>query len=105
MQTFATWHGWTEKANGTSLIGYVNISYKELVLKLGKPNEGDGYKTDAEWLLEFDDGTIATIYNYKDGYNYLGKREGTAKTKLTEWHIGGYDEKAVHHVHELLGIS
>lgn len=97
---FAIWHDW-KPGYGGSLQGYIDITYKELVKKLGSPSDGDGYKTDAEWFIEFEDGTCASIYNYKDGISYNGKREGTPKTKITEWHIGGLDDKSNYKVHEL----
>lgn len=88
----------------TSLQGYLNITYKEITDKLGKPVEDfDDYKSDAEWRVMFDGGTYATIYNYKDGKNYLGA-EGTPKTKITEWHIGGEGQLARDLVEMLFGI-
>jgi len=87
----------------TCLQGYIDISYKDLVEKLGEPSENyDDYKSDAEWQLEFEDGTVATLYNYKDGRNYLGA-EGLDKEEIRDWHIGGNDTRAVEKVHELLG--
>jgi hypothetical protein len=86
---------------GTCLQGYITVSYSTLKRIFGKPTVGDGHKTDAEWEIEFADGTVATIYNYKDGKNYCGS-EGTAKTKITEWHIGGKAQKAVELVTELI---
>lgn len=78
--------------NGTSLQGYLNTSYKSLVAVFGEPNcEGDGYKVDAEWIGSIN-GKTFTIYNYKDGRNYMGK-EGLATTKITDWHIGGNDKQ------------
>jgi hypothetical protein len=56
--------------SGTCLQGYIVKYYDQLVDLLGEPTSGDGYKVDAEWLIKFDDGTVATIYNYKDGINY-----------------------------------
>lgn len=87
--------------HGTSLQGYVYCDYSVLKKAFGKPNTGDQYKIDAEWDLEFEDGVIATIYNYKDGKNYNGK-DGTPKTKITEWHIGGKSQEAVDRVHKIL---
>ena len=81
--------------SGTSLQGYVEAPYAKLKAVFGKPHDGDGHKVDAGWEIRFADGTIATIYNYKDGVNYLGRGEGTPKTKITDWHIGGHDKKAV----------
>jgi len=73
---------------GTSFQGYIEVSFTELRRLFGKPTDGDAYKNDAHWIVKTPSGT-ATIYNYKDGRNYLG-REGTPKTKIKEWNIGGY---------------
>jgi len=81
----------SETLIGTSLVGEIKVPYKKLVKLLGKPNaNGDDYKTDAEWGIVVND-KIMTIYNYKDGKNYLGKN-GIATTKLTDWHIGGTED-------------
>jgi hypothetical protein len=88
--------------NGTGLQGYVNVDYKTLCKVFGKENcDGDGYKVDAEWLLEFSDGVVATIYNYKDGKNYNG-RAGLAKSNITNWHVGGHSARAVANVEDML---
>ena len=75
--------------NGTSLKGYISTDYATLVEVFGKEHsDGDGYKVDAEWMLQFSNGVVATIYNYKDGRNYCGA-EGLDKEDLYDWHIGG----------------
>lgn len=80
---------------GSSLQGYIDCDYATLKKVFGKEHsDGDGYKVDAEWALKFSDGTYATIYNYKDGKNYCGK-SGLAKTKITDWHVGGQSARAV----------
>lgn len=80
--------------SGTSYIGAIDISYAELVEKLGEGTEFfDDYKCDAEWVIQFGSGQIATIYNYKDGRNYLGL-DGKDKEDIRDWHIGG-DTQAV----------
>jgi len=83
-----------KKAVGTSLQGYVDTTYRKLVSVFGKATKGDGYKTDAEWIVQFSDGTIATVYNYKDGKNYNGK-DGLPLSKIRDWHIGGRSKRAV----------
>lgn len=88
----------------TSLQGYVDASYKQIVKVFGKPGDGDGEKVDAEWEIIFEDGTVATIYNYKDGKNYNGE-EGTKTEDITDWHIGGTDKKAVERVNEALSVK
>lgn len=81
----------------SSLKGYIDISFDELVEKLGKPTCRDEYKTDAQWTLQFEDGIVASIYNYKNGRNYLGA--GAPLTEeIKDWNIGGYKENAVIHV-------
>lgn len=72
----------------TSLVGEIAVDYATLKRFFGQPTGSDGYKSDAEWEIEFEDGKVATIYNWKDGKNYNGK-DGLPKTKITNWHIGG----------------
>jgi hypothetical protein len=80
---------------GTSLMGYMNATYYDLVTVFGEPNYGPNDSMDdkvtCEWNLTFEDGTVATIYDYKEGstpfYNY-------------DWHIGGHNMDAVTHVME-----
>ena len=91
-------------AGGTHLQGAIETTYAKLKAMFGQPTDGDGYKVDAEWEIEFEDGTIATIYNWKNGKNYNGAR-GLAKTKITNWHIGGHSSKATDKVLELLAIK
>lgn len=92
----------TESHSGTCLQGYVTTPYKKLVEVFGPPNGlGDEYKVDAEWVLRNEEGTIVTIYNYKDGQNYLGE-EGTPTDKIIYWHIGGKGKAAVVAVAKIL---
>lgn len=86
--------------NGTFLVGEINADYNTLVSAFGEPAEGID-KIDVTWKIKFSDGTIATIYNYKDGKNYLGE-SGMATEKITNWHIGGKSSKAFSCVEEVL---
>jgi hypothetical protein len=87
---------------GTSLMGYLDISYAELVEKLGEPHDdGDGYKVDAEWSFDTPDG-VATIYNYKSGPNYNGAGSVAA---IRDWHIGGNSTAVVQHIGDYLGVE
>ncbi len=79
---------------GGSCLGEINANYSTLKKLFGKPTDSDGYKSDAEWEIEFEDGKSGYIYNWKDGKNYNGK-SGTPKTKITEWHIGGVSKEVV----------
>lgn len=83
--------GKASDADGTCLQGFISVPYDMLVKVLGEPHsDGDGYKIDAEWILKFNNGTVATIYNYKDGPNYLGE-SGTPVEDIVDWHIGGHE--------------
>ena len=79
---------------GSSLMGEIDCKYTEMVLAFGLPTDGDGYKVDAEWEIKFDDGTISTVYNWKDGINYNGS-SGFRTVDLYDWHIGGFTNECV----------
>lgn len=76
---------WTTKVNGSSLRGYVCTTYGELVARFGQPL-GAGDKVTAEWLLEFSNGVVATIYDWKESETPYG---------VYSWHIGGHTGEAV----------
>jgi len=78
---------------GTSLKGYVSTTYDKLVEVLGEPIT-DIEKSTAHWNIEAPDGTVATIYDWKNWSTPMGEYE---------WHIGGHSEKALWLVELLLG--
>ena len=79
----------TNTFESSCLQGYIQTSYADLVACFGEPNsEGDGYKVDAEWMIKFNNGVYATIYNWKDGKNYNGD-DGMELQDICEWHVGG----------------
>ena len=104
---FKTHNNKAINARGTSLQGEINCAYKTLKKVFGNPTTGDGYKVDAEWEIEGTDGSyagvVATIYNYNNGKNYNGAN-GLAKTKITDWHVGGNSEKSVELIKAILGL-
>lgn len=76
-------------AKGTHGRGGVTATYEQLVELFGKPMDKTGdYKTDAEWVLEYENGVIVTIYNWKNGKNYLGD-EGFDVEEIDNWNVGG----------------
>ena len=81
-------------ADGTHLQGYVHTTYDRLVEVFGQPTYTEpGDKTTAEWILQFGNGTVATIYDYK---------EYTTPAGMYNWHIGGHDARAPYYVNELI---
>lgn len=84
--------------NGTSLQGYIQAYYHDLVKVFGEPKKG-GDKTTVEWCLNFADSTpdgaprpcVTSIYDWKESETPMG---------LHRWHIGGHNNNAVDAVHE-----
>ena len=81
---------------GTHLQGYITCTYQDIVKAFGEPNESDGYKSDAGWDIKWDDGTVSTIYNWKNGDNY--NNDGTRTESIVEWNVGGKNPLALHYV-------
>ncbi|MEY5134623.1 MAG: hypothetical protein RL709_318 [Pseudomonadota bacterium] len=83
--------------NGTSLKGYVGTTYDKLVKLFGEPLKGsDDGKTTCEWILEFEDGTVATIYDWK--------QKQTPKDHFY-WSVGGYTYEALEHIKKDIGLE
>jgi hypothetical protein len=82
--------------NMTSLKGSVTTNFSKLVETFGEPDRGPddmADKTTCEWHLCFEDGTVATIYDWKTDYTPMQEYE---------WHIGGRSSEAVDRVLEVL---
>jgi len=71
--------------NGTCLQGYVETTYDELVNVFGNPTELQGDKVTVEWSIQFSDGTVASIYDWKLQKTPMG---------TYRWHIGGKSQRA-----------
>ena len=85
--------------NMTSSKGEFPITFSELVEIFGRPDVGpnaDLDKSSCEWALKFEDGTIASIYDWKMGYH----------TPMFEyaWHIGGHSADAYDRVVECITL-
>lgn len=85
------------QTNGTYLQGTVNTHYCTLVEVFGEPTfgtptYGNDDKVTVEWVLEFQDGTVATIYDWKC-------RQTPGQYS---WHVGGFNSDAVRRVEEAL---
>ena len=92
--TMATCDNLEMLAMGTHGQGQIECSYSQLLVRFGEPSEGDGFKTQAEWLVCTPAG-IATIYDWKQGDSYHGPGNGTPIEELTEWSIGGHNKSVV----------
>ncbi len=82
---------------GTSLMGHVTTTHSKLVELFGEPKGGsaDG-KTTCEWVLEFENGVVGTIHDWKT--------ESTPK-ELYDWCIGGYSYKILLLLQEVMNTE
>lgn len=92
----------SSEVNGTSLKGYIKATLEQLYdafddAHIFRPNSLE--KVQIEWRLKFEDGTIATIYDWKKN-GYIPYSD-----ELVEWNIGGHTSEAVNLVRQALGIS
>jgi hypothetical protein len=78
-------------ASGTSIMGYYETTYDELVAAFGEPDGGSD-KTTAEWVLSIN-GTIVVIYDWKKDQTPKG---------LYAWHVGGSSRHAVANLEDLI---
>ena len=73
------------------LLEMVNISSDKLIRIFGEPEAMESSKTDWEWVLEFEGGSILYIYDWKCGKNYHGEH-GLDIDEIPVWHIGGQNK-------------
>ena len=98
--------------DGSHLVGRVETTYENLVEKFGSPHYDyttsdqvglTDDKVSVEWNLRFPNtNDVVSIYNWKDGKNYLGDDEGLEVEDITDWHIGGYNSKVVPMIKEVI---
>lgn len=88
--------GW--QINGTHLQGYIVATLDQIEDTFGEPVLGDGYKTTTEWSIEFEDGTIATIYDWK-------RDSAPTYGQTIEWNVGGFTHDAVLRVRDALTLA
>lgn len=81
--------------NGTHLQGRAITDFFTIRNTFGEPMRYDGMdKVQVEWAIQFDDGQVATIYDWKE---YT-----TPAEMVTDWHIGGNDYSVVDRVKAIL---
>ena len=98
-----------EKITGSHFMGMIGgdenpLTYTRLCELFGTPMSGRDDKSSCNWVLEFEDGLIATIYDYKSSKNYLGE-DGLWVSEMKEWHIGGHDEVVFNRVQKILDMD
>lgn len=95
--------------NMTSLQGYFEATYEDVVEQLGPPTYVDpdpNSKVNVEWAMEAkyvdwlgeEKVTQCTVYNWKDGNNYGGSTP-------YRWHVGGRNRDAVDIIRKAMGFN
>lgn len=78
---------------GSHLVGCIDATTADLTAVLGPPDNIAGQgdcKTELEWYIRLDDGTVANVYNYHDS----GRRPTPPPNRLVCWHIGAHNDTA-----------
>lgn len=83
----------------TGLQGYIQATKRELVKAFGLPDQIALDKSSTYWSIRFEDGTIATVYDYF--------RNGAAVVApglddVIGWHVGGHNRQVDLYVHQAL---
>jgi hypothetical protein len=79
--------------DGTCYRATIEARYQDLVEVWGEPNKGDGYKTEAEWVIRPTRNSVITIYNYKNSRAYDWNNPEIKDVR--EWHVGGHSADVV----------
>jgi len=66
----------------SSFVGTIEINYNKLVKLFGLPITTIE-KTSCYWSIEFDDGVVVSIYDWKP-------KENIKAETITRWNIGGF---------------
>lgn len=83
-------------SNGSCYQGDINTTFDHISSVFGRPSIIDGDKMTVEWIIQFKDGTVATIYDWKTNYTPL---------EHYDWHIGGFSSKSVELITKTLSLS
>lgn len=75
------------------LLGAIEASYDELVAAFGEPRKGDGYKTEAVWIVDLTPEVSVQIYNYKNSRSY--DKANPRIQGVREWSVDGTQSDAI----------
>lgn len=93
--------GYKEKQSDDMFLGLVHASYREMVAAFGKPQKGDGYKSEVVWKVKLDDLVEVEIYNWKNSKTY--DRSNPRIQAVRDWSVNGTDSDAIEWVKGALG--
>lgn len=84
--------------------GTLLTDYETIKKVFGEPNTDFecGHQTDAHWTIQFLDGQVGTIYNWKNGKNYCDAYE---LEDIPEWEVGGKTSEVYERINKMLGLD
>lgn len=73
----------------------INASYDRLVSLFGEPewSQDDDNPVQAHWAIDFSDGEVLTIYDWKESQPVEG---------VTQWNVGGHNMMAASRIYNIL---
>ncbi len=90
----------TTDSDGTYRVGRLRCGFLELIECFGEPLLSQDYgKVDFEWVIEFTNGVVLTVYNWKNGPS------AGVQGPITQWNIGGSSVNAFPMLRPLLPES
>ena len=97
--TYQTHNDIRINTNMSSGRGSIDTDYFTLVGLFGRPehiSNDPADKVRVEWSVKFDDGTVATIYDWKDP---------TPIHEVRDWHVGGFSPMALTHIASVVTLK
>ena len=92
---------------GTLRQGHIRVPFSKVAEVFGPPSRGtQGDQTAFAWAVTFEDGTVATIYDFKASSLY-GEPDAPTPDEMIasefeDWHVGGFSKDALFRVLEVL---
>ena len=89
------------KMVGTHFFGsFKGLSFTQITELFGTPITSEEDHVKYQWLIEFEDGLLATIYDWKVDYE-----KSSVWTDPIEWHVGGHDPRVMDRVYKLTKLD
>lgn len=79
---------------GCSLqIDRMRADWGKLVALFGEPEQNIGDRVQVQWVIRFEDGEIATVYDWK---------ENCEPEEVTRWNVGALNKMVAHRVYQIV---
>jgi hypothetical protein len=87
-----------QTATGTGYQGRLAIPFTRIVEVFGEPDESPSFKSAFEWVIQFADGTVACIYDYRASSRCNTNNPTPDQMRANDfcdWHVGGRGPRAM----------